>query len=142
MTRLTLRSGQDGRLLARIVDFHGDVYVIDWGEAEWVRDAATRATTGGFTVHWDGRSEVAIAGEPTMLRWLAHHYAAQGLLVFVDESTIIRPGMETAPTIDLLQDTTEVVSAAARARYLARPARVPVLRSEELPTDRSDVDRR
>lgn len=135
MTRLTLRSGS-GRLLARVFHFRGDVFVTDWGDPQWIRDAASRASTGGFTVSWGGEDHRATVGEPSMLRWLAHHYAAHGLLVFVDEPTVVRAGAGEEPRIDLFGDNTEFLTAAERAGHLTRPVGVPVLRSEEQTTQR------
>ncbi len=87
MLRLTLRSGHDGRLLARIVDRDGIAFVLDYGDPEVVADASRRVHHGGFAVRWQGALEQASAGAPGLLRQLALHYAALGYLVFVDEPT-------------------------------------------------------
>lgn len=142
MTRLTLRSGHDGRVLARILDYRGEVFVTDRGDRRWILDAASRAATGGFTVGWEGQDHRAAAGDPSLLRWLAHHYAGQGLLVFVDEPTVARPGAEDEPRIDTFSENTEFLSAAERASNLSRPVGVPVLRSEEMTTQRFPGPRR
>lgn len=131
MTRLTVRSGQDGRVLARIVQHNGQVFVVDWGDPVWIRDAAQRTASGGFRVQWAGEDEVAAAGSPSMMRLLAHHYAAQGLLVFVDEPHAARSAGPAEPVIDPLADTTEFTTPSGRARHLGRPQSVPLFRSEE-----------
>ncbi|MEQ1502504.1 MAG: hypothetical protein ABMB14_09740 [Myxococcota bacterium] len=85
MLRLTLRSGRDGRLLARIVDRDGVLFVLDFGDPATLTDASRRVLHGGFSVHWQGQSETAIPTNPALLRQLALYYASQGLLVFFDE---------------------------------------------------------
>ncbi|MEZ4237542.1 MAG: hypothetical protein R3F59_15630 [Myxococcota bacterium] len=85
MLRLTLRSGRDGRLLARIVERDGVLFVLDFGDPVVLRDASRRALHAGFTVEWQGHQQTATPSHPHLLRHLALHYAAQGLLVFVDE---------------------------------------------------------
>lgn len=85
MLRLTLRSGRDGRLLARIIDRDGVAFVLDYGEPEVVADASRKVLAGGFGVLFGDHAETAAPGHPSMLRLLALHYAAEGLLVAVEE---------------------------------------------------------
>jgi hypothetical protein len=83
--RLTLRSGRDGRLLARIVDRDGVAFVLDYGDPAVVADASRKVLHGGFQVVWGGTVENVGAGTPNLFRMLAVHYAESGLLVAVDE---------------------------------------------------------
>lgn len=85
MLRLTLRSGRDGRLLARIIDRDGVAFVLDYGEPAVVADASRRVLHGGFGVQFGDLHETASPGHASMLRLLALHYAAEGLLVAVEE---------------------------------------------------------
>lgn len=93
MLRLTLRSGREGRLLARVVERDGVLFVLDFGDPELMADASRRVLHGGFSVEWQGSIENAIPNHPAMLRQLALHYAEMGMLVFVDEPGFVR----TAP---------------------------------------------
>lgn len=85
MLRLTLRSGKDGRLLARIVDRHGVAFVLDYGDPAVVADASRKVLHGGFQAAWAGQVENVGAGTPNLLRMLALHYAEAGHLVVVEE---------------------------------------------------------
>jgi hypothetical protein len=83
--RLTLRSGSDGRLLARVIERDGVLFVLDFGDPAMLADASRRVLQGGFTVEWQGAVETAHPNNPALLRQLALHYATRGLLAFVDE---------------------------------------------------------
>ena len=85
MLRLTLRSGRDGKLLARVVERDGVLFVLDFGDPAVLSDASRRVLHGGFTVDWEGSVQSALPNTPALLRQLALYYAAQGVLVFVDE---------------------------------------------------------
>jgi hypothetical protein len=85
LLRLTLRSGRDGRLLARIVDRDGVAFVLDYGDPSIVADASRKVLHGGFRVAWGGVVQTVGPGMPHLLRMLAVHYAESGLLVAVDE---------------------------------------------------------
>jgi hypothetical protein len=85
LLRLTLRSGRDGQLLARIVDRDGVAFVLDYGDPAVVADASRKVLHGGFRAAWGGVIENVGAGMPNLLRLLAVHYAEAGLLVSVEE---------------------------------------------------------
>lgn len=85
MLRLTVRSGRDGRLLARLIDRDGVMFVLDYGDPSLLSDASRKVLHGGFAVSWQGVNETAIPHNPALLRQLALFYASQGLLVCVDE---------------------------------------------------------
>lgn len=85
MLRLTLRSADDGRVLARVVDRDGTVFVLDHGEPDTVAEAAQLVLHGGFQVTWQGVVDTAVPRTPQFLQRLALHWAGQGHLVFVDE---------------------------------------------------------
>jgi hypothetical protein len=115
--RLTLRSGRDGRLLARIIERDGVLFVLDFGDPVVVSDASRRVLHGGFGVPWEGSTEVALPGHPALLRHLALHYAASGLLVCVDEPGHPRLGelsLSLAGSSDVEQ--TEILSVSESAR--------------------------
>lgn len=136
MLRLTLRSGRDGRLLARIVERDGVAFVLDYGDPDMVADASRRVLHGGFAVRWQDAVETATPGAPGLIRQLALYYASQGLLVFVDEPTWMRRGAlppEDAPRpldsgpptllpddpADVAEDT-EILSRKDLAKVLAK----------------------
>ena len=96
MLRLTLRSGRDGRLLARVVEREGLMFVLDFGDPVLMADASRRVLHGGFAVEWQGRNETAQPGASALMRQLALFYAAQGGLVFVDEPDWPRAAPRTA----------------------------------------------
>jgi hypothetical protein len=117
--RLTLRSGRDGRLLARVVERDGLLFVLDFGDPVLMTDASRRVLHGGFTVDWQGRTETALPSTPPLLRQLALHYAAQGVLVFVDEPDFPR----AAPVA--------ISPAGASLRPLPLSANLPTLLPDE-----------
>lgn len=87
MMRLTLRSGKDGRFLARIVDAGGGhPFVLDFGDRRIIEDA-TQRLLHGFTMWRFGELIAAAPQEPELLSQLAEFYAGQGLLVALEEPT-------------------------------------------------------
>ena len=82
--RLTLRSGKDGRFLARIVDRGGFPFVLDFGDRRIIEDASQRLMHG-FTMWRHGRLVTAPPQDPEMMQLLADFYASEGLLVFLEE---------------------------------------------------------
>jgi hypothetical protein len=115
--RLTLRSGRDGRLLARIIERDGVLFVLDFGDPAVVADASRRVLHGGFGIPWEGETFVALPGHPALLRHLALHYAAAGFLVFVDEPGHPRLGelsISLAGTSD--SEQTEILSLSESAK--------------------------
>ncbi len=87
MLRLTLRSGRDGRMLARVIDRGGDAFVLDYGDPVVVRDVSRRLLRGGFSVWRGGTWVTATPRHPEMIHLLASYYCCEGLLVFLDEPT-------------------------------------------------------
>lgn len=86
MLRLTLRSRQDGRFLARVVDPGGFPFVLDFGDERMIGDVGQRLLHG-FSMWRHGRLLTAAPSDPDMLKWLAEHYAGEGVLVFFEEPT-------------------------------------------------------
>lgn len=84
MMRLTLRSGRDGRFLARVVDQAGFAYVLDFGDARIIEDAGQRLRHG-FTMWRFGRLVTAAPTDPDFIQCLAEFYSGEGLLVFLEE---------------------------------------------------------
>jgi len=84
MVLLTVRSGRDGRLLARIVEKDGHPFVLDVGERR-VIDDATQRLLKGFTMFRMGGLVTATPQTPELLNLLAEFYASEGGLVAFDE---------------------------------------------------------
>lgn len=123
MLRLTLRSGKDGRYLARIVDRGGFPFVLDFGDQRIIEDASQRLLHG-FTMWRYGRLVTAPPGDPEMMHLLADFYAGEGLLVFLDEPNWAfreddrsgdDPGEYPLPDLPPEDDRTELVDAAGDA---------------------------
>lgn len=104
MLRLTVRSGRDGRLLARVVDRDGVMFVLDYGDRSILSDASRKVLHGGFNVSWQGGVETAVPGNAALLRQLALFYAQQGLLVCVDEPDWPRKTRKAEPARPSWQD--------------------------------------
>lgn len=104
MLRLTVRSGRDGRLLARVVDRDGVMFVLDYGDRSLLSDASRKVLHGGFNVSWQGGVETAVPGNAALLRQLALFYASQGLLVCVDEPDWPRKARKAEPIRPSWQD--------------------------------------
>jgi len=83
--RLTLRSGRDGRFLARIIDRNGGAFVLDYGDPDTIDDVSERVLRGGFQALVRGSWQTATPQHPEMVLLLAHYYAHKGMLVFLDE---------------------------------------------------------
>lgn len=107
MMSLTLRSGRDGRFLARVIDQGGRPFVLDYGDREVIADLVQRITRG-FTVIRQGRVLHVHSGDHDLLVQLASFYAGEGALVFLEEPTwpgrssqvrqaVHQPGPEPAP---------------------------------------------
>ncbi|MCO4743366.1 MAG: hypothetical protein KC912_01170 [Proteobacteria bacterium] len=84
MIRLTLRSGRDGRFLARVIEQNGFPYVLDFGDERIIDDVGQRLHHG-FTMWRFGRLVTAAPGDPDLLLLLSEFYSGEGLLVFLDE---------------------------------------------------------
>jgi hypothetical protein len=84
MLRLSLRSSRTGRLLARVVEQEGNLFVLDFGDPRVIADA-TQRITHGFTVWRMGRLVTAAPSDPLFLTYLAEFYASEGMLVAVEE---------------------------------------------------------
>lgn len=90
--RLTVRAATDGKVLARVVERDGAAFVLDHGDPAMVAEAAQLVLHGGFQVTWQGIVDTAVPRTPQFLQRLALHWAAQGLLVAVDEPDWPRRG--------------------------------------------------
>lgn len=86
MLRLTVRSGRDGRFLARVIDRDGFAFVLDYGDRRIIQDASQRLLKG-FTLLRYGQVVTATPQDADLLSLLADCYAHEGLLVFVEEPT-------------------------------------------------------
>lgn len=120
MLRLTLRSGRDGRFLARIVDQGGFPFVLDFGDRRIIDDASQRLLHG-FTMWRHGKLETIAPQATDLLQCLADFYAHEGLLVFLEEPTwggrdhsledrLPGPVPGGVPEEDLPDDRTDLVS--------------------------------
>lgn len=89
MLRLTLRSGRDGRFLARVIDRNGGAFVLDYGDPTTIDDVAGRVRRGGFQALVRGRWQTATPQSPDLMLMLAHYYAHKGMLVFLDEPSFV-----------------------------------------------------
>jgi hypothetical protein len=87
MMRLTVRSGKDGRFLARIIEHGtGAPFVLDFGDKRIIEDAQQRLLHG-FTMWRFGQLVQAVPQDPEMMRLLAEFYCGEGLLVALEEPT-------------------------------------------------------
>jgi len=107
---LTLRSGRDGRFLARIVDRGGFAFVLDFGDRRVIDDVSQRLLKG-FTMWRMGTLVTAVPQQSEMLQLLAEFYAREGLLVAFEEPNWPRDeGAEVSAEDDLEDDpATELV---------------------------------
>jgi len=107
---LTLRSGRDGRFLARIVDRGGFAFVLDFGYQRVIDDVSQRLLKG-FTMWRMGTLVTAVPQQSEMLQLLAEFYAHEGLLVSYEEPNWPRDGVGDLPVEDDLEDdpATELV---------------------------------
>lgn len=97
MVLLTVRSGRDGRLLARIVEKDGHPFVLDVGERR-VIDDATQRLLKGFTMFRMGGLVTATPQSADLLSLLAEFYASEGGLVSFDEPDWPGRGEATEPS--------------------------------------------
>ena len=101
MVSLTLRSGRDGRFLARIVDRGGFAFVLDFGDRRVIDDVSQRLLKG-FTMWRMGPLVTAVPQQSEMLQLLAEFYAREGLLVAFEEPNWPRDeGAEVSAEDDL-----------------------------------------
>ncbi len=93
MMRLTLRSGKDGRFLARIVESgSAHPFVLDFGDRRIIDDVQQRLHKG-FTMWRFGQLVQTAPQDPELLFLLAEFYCGEGLLVAFEEPTW--PGRES-----------------------------------------------
>ncbi|MGC6491436.1 MAG: hypothetical protein ACON5B_01235 [Myxococcota bacterium] len=84
MIRLTLRSGLDGRFLARVVARRDRRFVLDFGDERLVADVSEKLARGFSTLRHG--SLVAVApSDPDILIQLAEYYLREGVLVVYEE---------------------------------------------------------
>jgi hypothetical protein len=86
MLRLTLRSGRDGRFLARVVHLGSRPFVLDYGERRVIEDLVQRLTRG-FTIIKADRMVHVHPEDDDIIEQLAAFYAGEGALVFLEEPT-------------------------------------------------------
>lgn len=158
MMRLTLRSGKDGRFLARVVDPGGVPFVLDFGDERLINDIGQRLAHG-FSIWRHGRLLSAGPHDPELLKWLAEHYAGEGMLVFLEEPSwpsrshsledrLPGPAMAevhevSAAEVDpqfALDDETELIDEAALAALDAPDAPHLVPELSDAPTERFTLD--
>lgn len=84
--RLTLRSAQDGRFLARVVDPGGFPFVLDFGDERVIADL-TQRLLHGFTMWRHGKLENVASQSADLMPLLADYYCNEGMLVFLEELT-------------------------------------------------------
>jgi len=82
--RLTLRSAQDGRFLARVVDPGGFPFVLDFGDERVIADL-TQRLLHGFTMWRHGKLENVAPQSEDIMPLLADYYCNEGMLVFLEE---------------------------------------------------------
>jgi hypothetical protein len=116
MLRLTLRSGRDGRFLARVVETGGRPFVLDFGDRRVMADLVQRISRG-FTMIRAGRLVHVHPEDEDLVPQLAAFYAAEGALVFLEEPTWRgRPSApslpEALPDLDEEDEPTEMLALA------------------------------
>lgn len=111
MTRLTLRSGRSGQLLARFIEEDERVFVLDLGDPTVVADGARRLAHG-ITLWRMGELMEAPPNDPNLLPFLAEYYAGEGMLVWYEEPTWARRLDES---FDGGDEPTEVIDPSAVA---------------------------
>jgi len=146
LLRLTIRSGRDGRFLARVIDRDVGAFVLDYGDPSVVAEISERALRGGFQAWVSGRFQTAAPRDPHMLLLLAHRYAEEGYLVFLDQPdaphrretveerlpdwidpSLLRHGDLTSSelTLETTEDTDLLTAESARARLESVPPAPP-----------------
>lgn len=142
MLRLTIRSGRDGRFLARVIDRDVGAFVLDYGDSAVVAEVSERALRGGFQAWVAGRFQTAAPRDPHMILLLAHRYAEEGYLVFLDQPdalhrketveerlpdwidpAVLHPRDHTSSelTLETTEDTDLLTAESARARLEPAP---------------------
>ena len=150
MLRLTLRSGRDGRFLARVIDRNGGAFVLDYGDPQTIDDVSHRVLRGGFQAMVRGQWQTATPQHPEMVLLLAHYYAHKGMLVFLDEPSfsgrsetveerlpVPRSTTDSTDETELLSnEDAEVRNLSAQLTSLSlEPVRLPELEEEDVPTE-------
>ena len=92
MLRLTLRSGKDGRFLARVIDPGGFPFVLDFGDSRVIDDAHQKLLHG-FTMWRFGELMTITPQDPNIVALLADYYVGEGALVEFEEPNW--PGRES-----------------------------------------------
>lgn len=87
MLRLTLRSREDGRFLARVIERDGFAFVLDYGDPSTVADASERVARG-FSVYFEGSIRNIPPTSKQLLPRLADYYEQEGLLVNLEEQNV------------------------------------------------------
>jgi hypothetical protein len=123
VTRLTLRSGRSGQLLARFIEEDERVFVLDLGDPTVVADGARRLAHG-ITLWRMGELMEAPPNDPNLLPFLAEYYAGEGMLVWYEEPTWARRLDESfdggdEPTEVIDRRRSRAVSDGQRARRAA-----------------------
>jgi hypothetical protein len=146
LLRLTIRSGRDGRFLARVIDRDVGAFVLDYGDTAVVAEVSERALRGGFQAWVAGRFQTAAPRDPHMILLLAHRYAEEGYLVFLDQPdathrhdtveellpdwidpSLLHLGDLTSSelTLETTEDTDLLTAESARARLESPPEEPP-----------------
>lgn len=86
MLRLTIRSGIDGRFLARVVGSGGRPFVLDFGDSRVIEDLVQRINRG-FTVIRADRLVHVHPEDDDLIEQLAVYYLIEGALVALEEPT-------------------------------------------------------
>lgn len=150
MLRLTLRSGRDGRFLARVIDRNGGAFVLDYGDPQTIEDVSTRVLRGGFQALVRGQWETASPQSSDMVLLLAHYYAHKGMLVFLDEPSFtgrtdtVEERLPVVPNTSDATDETELLSnedaevrnrSAQLTSLSLEPLLLPDIEEEDVPTE-------
>jgi len=142
MLRLTLRSGKDGRFLARIIDSEGFPFVLDIGDPQIIDDAQQR-TLHGFTMWRYGQLINAHPQDANFLLYLADYYSHEEMLVFFEEPNWDGRGKRAE---DDLSEAPPVPAAFALVDHAPTSANAPPEPEEEsdlledAPTESAELD--
>lgn len=139
MLCLTLRSGRDGRLLARVVETGGRPFVLDFGDRRVISDLVQRIAHGFSVIRGDRLVQVP-PDAADMVEQLATFYAAEGVLVFLEEPTW--PGRrptEPLPLAELDEDDDPTDMVSLRDLPAVDEALTTLLPEHELEEDPTEV---